>query len=55
MEVLEGAALGKNLRPIFRNRDELASSADLSMAIHDALEASWFFVVLCSKTSVKSK
>ncbi len=55
LEVFDGAVLGKNLRPVFRDRDELASSADLGEAIRKALEASRFLVVLCSKNAAKSK
>jgi WD40 repeat protein len=55
LEVFDGAVLGKNLRPVFRDRDELAGSANLGEAIHTALEASRFLVVLCSKNAAKSK
>lgn len=55
LEVFDGAVLGKNLRPVFRDRDELAGSANLGEAIHVALEASRFLVVLCSKNSAKSQ
>jgi len=55
LEVFDGAVLGKNLRPVFRDRDELSSSADLGEAIRKALEASRFLVVLCSKNAAKSK
>jgi len=55
LEVFDGAVLGKNLRPVFRDRDELASSSDLGEAIHKALEASRFLVVLCSKNAAKSQ
>lgn len=55
LEVFDGAVLGKNLRPIFRDRDELASSADLGAAILKALDASRFLVVLCSKNAAKSQ
>jgi tetratricopeptide (TPR) repeat protein len=55
LEVFDGAVLGKNLRPVFRDRDELAGSSNLGEAIHTALEASRFLVVLCSKNAGKSK
>ncbi|MDQ0290519.1 TIR domain-containing protein [Oligosphaera ethanolica] len=54
-ELFDGAVLGKNLRPIFRDRDELASSADLGEAIRKALEASRFLVVLCSRNAARSQ
>ena len=40
---------------MFRDRDELAGSANLGEAIHSALKDSRFLVVLCSKNSAKSK
>ncbi len=55
LEVFDGAVLGKNLRPVFRDRDELSSSSDLGAAILKALHASRFLVVLCSKNAAKSK
>ena len=55
LEVFDGAVLGKNLRPVFRDRDELAGSSDLGSAIHEALQASRFLVVLCSKRAAQSK
>ena len=46
VELFDGATLGKNLRPVFRDRDELSESADLGPAIHNALQQSRFLVVL---------
>lgn len=43
------------LFPIFRDRDELASSADLSQSIQDALERSDALIVVCSPAAAKSK
>ncbi len=54
-ELFDGAVLGKNLRPIFRDRDELAGSAELGPAILKALEHSRYLIVLCSKNSAKSE
>ena len=54
-ELFDGAVLGKNLRPIFRDRDELSGSAELGPAIMEALEKSRFLIVLCSKNSAKSE
>lgn len=53
-EIFDGAILGKNLRPVFRDRDELAGSSNLGPAILDALRASRFLVVLCSPNSANS-
>lgn len=43
------------LRPIFRDREELSSSSDLSETIKQALVASDSLIVICSPTAVKSK
>ena len=45
----------KRLFPIFRDREELASSSDLSSAIRDALSRSACLVVLCSPAAAKSR
>ncbi|MFC4995528.1 toll/interleukin-1 receptor domain-containing protein [Rubritalea tangerina] len=52
--LFDGAILGKNLRPIFRDRDELSGSADLGPALENALQQSRYLVVLCSKHSANS-
>lgn len=54
-ELFDRAVLGKNLRPIFRDRDELSGSADLGPAIKNGLRQSRFLIVLCSPNSAKSK
>lgn len=54
-ELFDGAVLGKNLRPVFRDRDELSGSSDLGPAILRALEQTRYLVVLCSKNSAKSQ
>ena len=54
-ELFDGAILGKSLRPIFRDRDELSGSADLGPAIQKALEETRYLIVLCSKNSAKSE
>lgn len=54
-EIFDGAVLGKNLRPVFRDRDELSGSAELGPAIEKALKASRYLIVLCSKNSAKSE
>jgi tetratricopeptide (TPR) repeat protein len=54
-EIFEGAVLGKNLRPIFRDRDELSGSSELGPAIGKALAESRFLIVLCSPNSAQSE
>lgn len=53
--LFDGAVLGRNLRPIFRDRDELSGSSELGPAIQHALEQTRYLIVLCSKSSAKSK
>jgi tetratricopeptide (TPR) repeat protein len=43
-----------NLRPIFRDRDDLRSGASLPQVIHDALKDSEFLIVICSPSAVSS-
>jgi hypothetical protein len=45
----------KSLFPIFRDRDELSSSPDLSQAIQDGLTASAYLIVLCSPAAARSR
>jgi hypothetical protein len=45
---------GGRLRPIFRDRDELASSASLTLSIQQALDASAALIVVCSPAAVRS-
>ena len=47
--------LPKRLFPIFRDREELPTSADLSHNIQAALEASRYLVVICSPNSANSR
>ena len=54
-KIFDGDTLGKNLRPVFRDRDELAGSSDLGPAIMKALQDSRFLIVLCSLNSGKSE
>lgn len=54
-ELFDGAVLGKDLKPCFRDRDELSGSADLGPAILKALHQSRYLIVLCSKNSAKSE
>jgi len=54
-ELFDGAVLGKNLRPVFRDRDELSGSSELGPAIEKALRSTRFLIVLCSKNSAQSE
>ena len=54
-ELFDGAVLGRNLRPIFRDRDELSGSSELGPAIAKALRSSRFLIVLCSRNSASSE
>jgi hypothetical protein len=48
------AADGGRLKPIFRDRDELAATADLPGAVREAIEASSHMIVICSAGSAGS-
>ncbi|MBS0333762.1 MAG: toll/interleukin-1 receptor domain-containing protein [Proteobacteria bacterium] len=45
----------RRLRPIFRDREELPASGDLSAELSNALRQSMFLVVICSPASAKSR
>lgn len=45
----------KQLFPIFRDRDELSSSPDLSRSIKEALQTSAYLIVVCTPASAKSR
>ncbi len=51
------AAVGVNERitPVFRDRDELATSSDLPQALKSALERSENLIVLCSPKAAESR
>lgn len=53
-EISGGLRLGKNLRPCFRDRDELSGSSELGPAIQRALENTSYLIVLCSPNSARS-
>ena len=53
--VFDGAKIGKNIRPVFRDRDDLSGAARLEKELLDRLERSRFLVVLCSKDSAESQ
>lgn len=44
----------KRLRPIFKDREELAASADLRERVHSALAASSALIVICSPAAARS-
>ena len=48
-------AIPNRLRPIFRDRHELAASSDLGQTIREALGHSRFLIVLCSPSAAASK
>lgn len=50
-----GGPLPRRLAPIFRDRDELPSSAELGGVIHNALLASRYLIVLCSPEAAQSR
>jgi hypothetical protein len=50
----DGTKLGKYLRPVFRDRDELSCNTNLGEKIEEALTDSRCLVVLCSPNSAQS-
>jgi len=53
--IVQDSGLESNrLLPIFRDRDELSTSGDLSATIQDALKASEHLVVVCSEHAAAS-
>jgi len=50
-----GQVVGARLRPLFRDRDELASSGDLRESLEAALRESGALVVLCTPAAARSK
>ncbi len=47
--------LGPKLPPVFRDREELASSADLAKSVREALEQSATLIVICSPNGAQSR
>jgi tetratricopeptide (TPR) repeat protein len=45
----------RRLRPIFRDREELPASGDLSAELTSALKKSMFLIVICSPAAAKSR
>ena len=54
-KLTEHGPVPKQLSPIFRDRQELAASADLNEDIEEAIAGSRFLIVLCSPAAAKSK
>ncbi len=48
-------AIGRRLYPIFRDREELSSSGDLSASIRAALDRSDALIVVCSPAAARSR
>ncbi len=53
--VKQGGLESNRLKPIFRDRDELSSSASLGKSIEAALKGSETLIVVCSPASAKSR
>jgi tetratricopeptide (TPR) repeat protein len=47
--------IGQRLPPVFRDRDELATSSDLASSVKEALADTAFLIVICSPNSARSK
>ena len=45
----------KRLRPVFKDRDELSSAADLGSELNEALKSSRHLIVICSPDSARSR
>ena len=54
-ELAAGRSLPARLYPVFRDRDELASSSDLDAAIQAALDDSDALIVICSPAAAASQ
>lgn len=53
--VQDGEAVQQRVRPVFRDRDELASATSLTHSIEQALDASAALVVICSPAASASR
>ena len=51
----DGEAAQPRIRPVFRDRDELASATSLTQSIEQALDASAALVVICSPAAAASR
>lgn len=47
--------LGSRLPPVFRDREELAASANLADSVRDALNEAYSLIVICSTSGAKSR
>lgn len=47
--------VGARIAPVFLDRDELSTSADLASSVREALSASAFLIVVCSPASARSR
>jgi eukaryotic-like serine/threonine-protein kinase len=54
-QLTANGVIPRRLRPIFRDRQELAAADDLGDEIREALAASRFLIVLCSPDAAKSR
>lgn len=54
-QLSEVRSLPGRLHPVFRDRDELASSSDLSESICSALDRSRALIIICSPAAARSK
>ena len=54
-QLSENGIVPSRLKPIFRDRGELAAATDLGTEIREALAASRFLIVLCSPSAARSR
>lgn len=52
---IQGQALPKRLYPVFRDKDELPSSADLGERLNQALADARYLIVICSPNAARSE
>ena len=45
----------RRLAPVFRDRDELPTAADLDRSVAEALRQSWSLIVICSPAAAQSR
>jgi tetratricopeptide (TPR) repeat protein len=51
----DGSAPSRRLKPIFRDRDELAAASDLTEAVREAIALSSYMIVVCSPAAATSE
>ena len=54
-ELVRSGKVPKRMRPIFKDRDELACGEDLNLSIKSAIANSYALIVLCSPEAAKSR